>query len=125
MHKKTEPHKIHLELLSGKFGARIAEFWFKFIGYSAIAAGVSVAQATHESWLLSSAKWLSYAAIYLWLKYEIEKVFFYMRPDLEPEWGYSPTTWHLYISNSLNLPLLFLAYYFGVQVSEALASVNV
>jgi len=125
MHKQSEPHKIHLELLNGKLYARIAEFWFKYVGYSSLAAGIAIAEELDAGWLLWVTKWLSYFAIYLWLNFVVNNLVFYIWPDLRPQWGsHKLNKWHFIVSNTFSLPLVFLAYSFGVELSRAVIIAN-
>lgn len=125
MHKQSEPHRIHLEILNGQLYARLAEFWLKYVGYSSLAAGITIAEQLESSWLLSAARWLSYLAIYLWLNYVVDSLFFYTWPDLNLRWGSrKPKKWHLIISNVFSLPLVFLAIIFAIKLSEAITIAN-
>ena len=113
-----KPHKIHLDLLAGKVQGAFGEFWFKYVGYCLLVATVYTASKLASSTLLNIVSWLSLLALYGWLRYQVERFFFYLWPETEPKWGYKPKQWQLFVANILILPMVFLAVAFGVKFAE-------
>jgi hypothetical protein len=115
---ESKPHRFHLDLLSGKAYGAMAEFWFKYVGYCLIVAGVMAVSDIGGSLLILAIKWLSIFSLYAWLRRQVEIAFIYFWPELEPEWGCSPNMKRLLFANTLALPLVVLGYSVGLKAAE-------
>ena len=101
----------------------IAEFWFKFVGFILICAVFYAAQDTLNSTLLSACMWLSYFALYVWLKYEFEKAIYYIWPGLEPVSGAGKNykDWQFIIANTVAPVFTAIAFGIGAELVRVLA----
>ena len=113
-----KPHRIHLDLLSGRAHGVFADFWFRYIGYCLVVAVIYGAVDLTDSDILVGIKWLSILALWGWLRYQAERLFFYIWPETEPDWGYRPKKWQLVVTNTLVLPLVAVAFIVGIEFAE-------
>ena len=77
--------KIKKELFTGETGCRLADFWFKFIGYLAGISALTLASETIEDIYLSGAVAFSYFVLFLWLKAKSDNFIWWLMPSGRPQ----------------------------------------
>lgn len=117
-------HKYIIDQITGKFGSGVGEFWFKFIGYVLIVSLFHAANDLSSSLVIAATKWMSYLALYLWLKYEVEKAFYYVWPNLELRHGVERQNrakdWQYIVANGLALMIVVFILGIGLKLSEVI-----
>ena len=73
-----------IKIITGEAHAKLAEGWFKFLGFVALTAVFHAAAAKTDHLILEALKWICYIFLFRWTNFKIDQLIWLLFPSTNP-----------------------------------------